>query len=213
MNFRNCLHTNNNNNNNNTKQRLISLRFLVLSLCDFGDEGLQTLLKNTKSVEHISLRYCQWEGTISFPSSLLSLSYFPSEDITSYYSLKCCTKLWQISVCLEKNDKEAIEFLNQCSTNPHIKQVRLKIIPSQFSETRYMNLKQMKKWEEREDHDFTVVINKEDLAFYPIITEKIPVSLENIFSLKSVKFEDCPFWSDESLSFIHIANRRKLLLR
>eukprot|EP01084_Bolivina_argentea_P213065 362010_1 len=195
------------------EQRLESLRFLVLSCCNFTNDELQILLQNTNNVEHLSLRYVQWDGVISFPKSLLSLGYFPDRHFKGYYSFKLCTKLWQISTRLNENEEASIEFLNCCSKIQSIQRVKFEFIRKEQYSERNVALGALEKWKERDNDELTVAISDEDLDHYPILKEIISIPSSNFLSLESVKFEDCPLWSDESFDFIHMTNKRKLLLR
>eukprot|EP01084_Bolivina_argentea_P231726 390692_1 len=195
------------------EQRFESLRFLVLSCCDFANDELQTLLENTKSLEHLSLRYVRWEGTIYLPQSLLSLGYFPDRHFTGYYSMKLCVNLWQVSTRLNENANRAIEFLNYCSMVDSIKRVKFEFIRKEQYADGPVDLDCLEKWENRDNDGLTVAIEEQEFENYPILREIFPIPKENFVSLQDVKFEDCPLWSDESRDFIHMTNKRKLLLR
>ena len=196
------------------KQRLENLRFVVLSCCEFQEHELQILLNNTQKVEHLSLRYVKWEGTIYFPESLLSLGYFPDRQFEGFYDFKYCDKIWQISTRLNENESESANFLNECSKLSTIHRVKFEFIRRQQFAERDVDFHAIRKWEDRANSDkFTVAICREDFEHYPIIKEIFPISKTNFLTLEQAKFEDCPFWSEESLDFIHMTNKRKLLLR
>ena len=186
----------------------------MLSCCEFQEHELQTLLNNTQNVEHLSLRYVKWEGTVYFPQSLLSLGYFPDRQFEGFYDFKYCDKIWQISTRFNENENESANFLNECSKLSSIHRVKFEFIRTQQFAERDVDFRRIRKWEERANYEtFTVAIAEEDFDHYQIIQEIFPIPKNNFLKLDQVKFEDCPFWSEESMDFIHMTNKRKLLLR
>ena len=172
------------------------------------------LLAACPNLEHLSMRYVQWEGTIQFPPSLLSLGYFPDKEDSGYYSLGQCQRLWQVSTRLNENVEEAVQFLNRCSTMESIKRVKFEFIrkPNFGDETVQMD--GIHPWETREDDEtFTLAVGEDDLETFPILKEIFPLKEERFMNIEAVRFEDCPFWSEASMEFIHMTTKRKLLLR
>ena len=186
---------------------------MVLTYCQFENDELQRLLANTVNVEHASLRFVQWEGCIEFGKSLLSLGYFPDSGFNGCYSIRKCSKLWQVSTRFNENDDAAADFLNKCSKLESIQRVKFEVIKKERMDEMNQFLSTLNKWEERENNDLQIVINDDDFVHYPIVQEILGVRGENVLNWEQVHFGDCPLWSDESKEFIHMTNKRKLLLR
>ena len=197
------------------QQRFEQLRFLVLSCCSFSDNELQMLLEACPNLEHLSMRYVQWEGTIHFPGSLLSLGYFPDKEDSGYYSLDRCTRLWQISTRMNENEDAAIEFVNRCSSYDTIQRVKFELIRKPNFSDPAVNMEALHQWKRDGDRDseFTVAVSEEDLELYSELKDVFPVKDEQFVDIENVRFEDCPLWSDESKDFIRMTSKRKLLLR
>ena len=192
-----------------------NIRFLVLSCCEFQENQLQTLLQNTPNIEHLSLRYCRWEGTIIYPKSLLSLGYFPDRQFEAFYDLRNCDKLWQISTRFNEREEESFKFINTCRELPSIHRVKFEYIRREQYAERDIDFRNLHKWEYQcsNNEGFTVAVDDQDLNHYPLIKEIFPISDDMFLGLDQVKFDDCPLWSEESQDFIHMTNKRKLLLR
>jgi len=196
------------------EQRFEGLRFLVLSCCSFCDDELQTLLSACPNLEHLSMRYVQWEGTIHFPPSLLSLGYFPDKEDTGYYSLDRCQRLWQVSTRINENEAEAVKFLNRCNSIGTVQRVKFEFIRKPNFSDPVVTMDGLHSWETRaQDEGFTVAVGEEDVETFPILKEVFPVKDEQFVDVEAVRFEDCPLWSEESMEFIHMTSKRKLLLR
>merc|ERR1712048_544443 len=195
------------------EQRFESLRFLVLTYCQFENDELQRLLANTQNLEHASLRFVQWEGSIDFGTSLLSLGYFPEREFTGCYSIRKCSKLWQVSTRFNENNQAAADFLNKCSKLESIHRIKFETIKKdRRNEMTEFLASSMNEWEERQ-HNLQIVMTAEDSTAYPIIQRIIGVRDEDVLHWNQVRFEECPLWSEESKEFIHMTNKRKLLLR
>lgn len=190
------------------------MRFMVLSCGDFHGNEFQELCKNTPNMEHISLRFVKWEGTVNFQSSLLSFGWFPDHEQTGILSLENCNKLWQISTRLHENVESSAYFLNLCSKLSNIHRVKFEYIKREEYSQSAVDFNLIRKWEERAgDKSLNIAINKDELNYFPIIKEIFPVPNQNFIDPENIRFEDCPLWSDESKDFIHMTNKRKLLLR
>jgi len=195
------------------EQRFEGLRFLVLSCCSFSDNELQILLESCPNLEHLSMRYVKWEGTIQFPPSLLSLGYFPDKDDSGCYSLDRCTRLWQISTRINENEVEAVQFLNRCAKMDTIRRVKFEFIRKPNFSDPAVNMEAIDSWDREDDDRFTVAVGEDDVETFPILKDLFPVKDEKFVDIEAVRFEDCPLWSDESMEFIHMTSKRKLLLR
>lgn len=190
------------------------MRFLVLTYCQFESNELQRLLANVQNLEHVSLRFVQWEGSINFGKSLLSLGFFPEREFSGCYSIQNCSKLWQVSTRFNENNCAAADFLNKCSKLESIHRIKFEAIREErVYEMNDFLSSSLNKWEERKEHKLDIVMNEDEYNQYSVIKEIIGVEEENILSWEDVHFEDCPLWSDESKEFIHMTNKRKLLLR
>lgn len=196
------------------EQRLESLRFLVLSCCEFEGDEMAVLIDACRNVEHLSLRYTSWEGTVSMPSSLRSLGFFPQKQFQGQYNLMRCSKLWQISTRLNENDTASVDFLNACSKLPSIKRVKFEFIRrAQFTEAP-LNLMRLLRWDRRKDEDFEVALYDDDLEDYPLLRKIFKVHKKrSLVIAEKMHFQDCPFWSERSKEFITMAKQRKLLVR
>lgn len=196
------------------EQRLFTLRFLVLSCCEFEDDEMAVLLAACRNVEHLSLRYTSWEGCVSMPPSLRSLGFFPQKEFRGRFVLSRCHQLWQISTRLNENDEASVQFLNKCSKLPSIKRVKFEFIRRpQFTETP-LNLAGLLRWDRRKDEDFELALWDDDLEEYPLLRKIFAVhSKRSIVNTDKVHFQDCPFWSERSKEFITMAKHRKLLVR
>eukprot|EP00485_Elphidium_margaritaceum_P023518 CAMPEP_0202712262 /NCGR_PEP_ID=MMETSP1385-20130828/36151_1 /ASSEMBLY_ACC=CAM_ASM_000861 /TAXON_ID=933848 /ORGANISM="Elphidium margaritaceum" /LENGTH=526 /DNA_ID=CAMNT_0049372233 /DNA_START=51 /DNA_END=1631 /DNA_ORIENTATION=+ len=196
------------------EQRLESLRFLVLSCCEFGENELQMLLGNVPHIEHLSLRYIRWEGMLQFPPSLLSLGFFPERSFVADYSLRLCTKLWQITTRFNENDEMSIAFVNACRALSSIQRVKFEHIRHQQYSEPDVNFESLQCWKHKKnDATFTVAMVEEECDNYPILKEIFPIPVQNFINLAHTRFQDCPLWSEESMEFIHMTDKRKLLLR
>lgn len=194
------------------EHRFESLRFLVLTYCEFENDELQRLMANTVNVEHVSLRFVKWEGSLDFGASVLSLGYFPERGFTGCYSIRKCLRLWQVSTRFNENEEAAADFLNKCSRLDSVRRVKFEMIKRERVEQMNTFLSSsMSEWDSQ--NDLQMVINIDDLKQYPIIQRIIGVRDENVLNWEQVRFEECPFWSEESKDFIHMTNKRKLLLR
>jgi len=196
------------------EQRLFSLRFLVLSCCEFEGDEMAVLLDAVSNVEHLSLRYTSWEGSVAMPPSLRSLGFFPQKEFQGRYNLTRCSKLWQISTRLNENDAASVCFLNECSKLSSIKRVKFEFIRRpQFTETP-LNLSGLLRWDRRKDADFELAVWEDDLEEYPLLRKIFAVhSNRCLVNAEKVHFQDCPFWSERSKEFITMAKHRKLLVR
>ena len=145
------------------------------------------------------MRYVQWEGTIQFPASLLSLGYFPDKEESGCYSLDRCNRLWQISTRLNENEQEAVQFLNRCSTMSTIKRVKFEFIRKPNFSDPSVQMDGMHTWEREDDTKFTVAVEHDDLELFPDLKELFPVKEEQFVEIDTILFDDCPFWSDESM--------------
>jgi len=196
------------------EQRLFSLRFLVLSGCELLGDEMAVLLSACRNVEHLSLRYTSWEGSVVMPSSLRSLAFFPQKHFHGGYDVMGCSQLWQICTRLNEDDAATVQFLNACSKVPSIKRVRFEFIRRpQFTEEP-LRLSALQQWDRANDADFELAVCEEDLEEYPQLRKAFAVQSErNIVGEDRVHFADCPFWSERSKEFITMAKNRKLLVR
>mmetsp|Transcript_39967 Transcript_39967/g.49365 ORF Transcript_39967/g.49365 Transcript_39967/m.49365 type:complete len:569 (-) Transcript_39967:50-1756(-) len=196
-------------------QTFENLRFLVLSCCEFKNNELQELVYNCKYIEHLSLRYCQWNGIITFPSSLVSLGWFPCEEYVGRYNVSKLNNLWQFHTRLHENSNETINMLNKLYTNINIKRVKFEIIKDHNESQPWLdiiNWDNIKPWLKRKN--MYIIITKNDLKNNPNVRNIFPfVKLSNYINIDETDFGDCPMWSNQANEFIEMTRNRKLLLR
>lgn len=197
-----------------SEARLGALRFLVLAQCSFDDGQLQTLVDSVRHLEHLSLRYVTWRGTLVMPSTLLSIGFFPQSSPLPYsYSLRECGALFQIQTRLSENCPAALAFLDAAeAVSASIQRVSFEFVRPTQQWLPALDLESAVPWLHCQPH-LCVFIGADELAAHPALRSVFPTVDSAHFRVSAFDFDDCPHWSDEARDFIRMTKDRKLLLR
>ena len=102
-------------------------------------------------------------------------------------------------------------MLNEIKKLPSIKCVKFEYFRQHQPWLCDIELRSATTWQAR--NDLTIVIDTMDLQKHPQIKRIFPLADEQFIPKDKIDFRDCTNWTNDAKQFIHMTNKRKLLLR